>query len=77
MIESCDTMCVAMPGRVVKLDGTKAEVDFSGNLVQAEAGLVKIKPGDYVLVHAGCILQVISEDDCNNLMNLFEEIENL
>lgn len=70
-------MCVAMPGRVVKVDGTKAEVDFSGNLVRAEAGLVKIKPGDYVLVHAGCILQVISEEDSKNLQDLFEEIENL
>ncbi len=70
-------MCVAMPGRVVKVDGTKAEVDFSGNLVRAEAGLVKIKPGDYVLVHAGCILQVMSEEDSNNLMDLFKEIESL
>lgn len=70
-------MCVAMPGRVVSVDGTKAEVDFSGNLVRAEAGLVKIKPGDYVLVHAGCILQVLSEEEGNSLAELFEEIESL
>lgn len=77
MIERDDTMCVAMPGKVIKVDGTKAEVDFSGNIVRAEAGLVKIKPGDYVLVHAGCILQVISEEERNSLADLFEEIENL
>lgn len=70
-------MCVAMPGKVVSVEGTKAEVDFSGNLVRAEAGLVQVKPGDYVLVHAGCILQVISEQDRNSLMDLFEEIESL
>ena len=70
-------MCVAMPGRVVSVDGTKAEVDFSGNLVSAEAGLVKIKPGDYVLVHAGCILQVLSEEEGNSLAELFEDIESL
>ncbi len=68
-------MCVAMPGKVIKVDGTVAEVDFSGNVVRAEAGLVKIKPGDYVLVHAGCIIQVISEEERNNLASLFEEIE--
>lgn len=72
-----DIMCVAMPGKVVKVEGTVAEVDFSGNLVRAEAGLVQVKPGDYVLVHAGCILQVISEDEHKNLADLFEEIENL
>jgi len=70
-------MCVALPGRVIKVDGTKAEVDSSGNLVRAEAGLVKIKPGDYVLVHAGCILQVMTEADHNSLKDLFEEIEAL
>lgn len=70
-------MCVAMPGRVIKVDGTKAEVDFSGNIVRAEGGLVKIKVGDYVLVHAGCILQVMTEDDSKSLMDLFKEIENI
>ncbi|HHV31259.1 HypC/HybG/HupF family hydrogenase formation chaperone [Caproiciproducens sp. LBM24188] len=70
-------MCVALPGKVVRVDGTKAQVDFSGNLVTAEAGLVKIKPGDYVLVHAGCILQVLSEEEGNSISALFKEIESL
>ena len=38
-------------------------VDFQGNQVTAEAGLVQVKPGDRVLVHAGCILQVLSEEE--------------
>jgi len=70
-------MCVAMPGKVIRVEGTKAEVDFSGNRVRAEAGLVRVKPGDWVLVHAGCILQVLSEDEGNSLTELFEEIEAL
>lgn len=68
-------MCVAMPGKVLSVDGTRAVVDFSGNTVTAEAGLVSIKPGDYVLVHAGCILQVLSDFDRDMLLDLFEEIE--
>lgn len=71
------SMCVAMPGKVMKVEGTVAEVDFSGNRVRAQAGLVAVKPGDFVLVHAGCILQVISEQDRDSLMDLFEEIESL
>lgn len=70
-------MCVALPGRVLSIEGTKAVVDFSGNTVEAEAGLVKIKPGDYVLVHAGCILQVMSEDEGEKLQELFGELEAL
>ncbi|MBE6831895.1 MULTISPECIES: HypC/HybG/HupF family hydrogenase formation chaperone [Eubacteriales] len=70
-------MCVALPGRVVKVNGRKATVDFSGNTLEAEAGLVKIKPGDSVLVHAGCILQVLTEQDRDALEELLKEMEEL
>lgn len=70
-------MCVAMPGKVISVNGSKAVVDFSGNQIHAEAGLVKIKPGDSVLVHAGCILQVMSDEEADSLADLFKELENL
>ena len=64
-------MCVALPGRVIEIEGTTAVVDFQGNRVRAEAGLVCVKPGDSVLVHAGCILQVLSEEEGKQLTELF------
>ena len=70
-------MCVAMPGKVVKLEGPVATVDFSGNTVRAEAGLVKVKPGDYVLVHAGIILQVLTQTDRDAIVELLEEMDQL
>jgi len=66
-----------MPGKVISVNGSKAVVDFSGNQIHAEAGLVKIKPGDSVLVHAGCILQVMSDEEADSLADLFKELENL
>lgn len=50
---------------------------FQGNTVRAEAGLVRVKPGDQVLVHAGCILQVLSETEGRQLRELFEELEEI
>ena len=70
-------MCVALPGRVTEINGTKATVDFSGNTVEAEAGLVKIKTGDRVLVHAGCIIQTMSDAQADEIEELFREIEDL
>ena len=70
-------MCVALPGRVVSVEGTTAAVDFQGNTVRTEAGLVRVKPGDQVLVHAGCILQVLSETEGRQLRELFEEFLNI
>ena len=40
-------MCVALPGRVIEIEGTTAVVDFQGNRVRAEAGLVCVKPVSY------------------------------
>ena len=68
-------MCVAMPGKVIAINGNRASVDFSGNTVEAHAGLVPVRIGDYVLVHAGCILQVISQDEGESLAELFDEMK--
>ena len=70
-------MCVAMPGKVLSVEGTKAVVDFSGNRIEAQAGLVKVKPGDSVLVHAGCILQVLAQEEADSLSDLMAELQNI
>lgn len=70
-------MCVALPGRVINVEGTVATVDFQGNIVRAEAGLVTVKPDDMVLVHAGCILQVLSPQEGRMMQELFDELEEL
>ena len=70
-------MCVAIPGRITELDGTKATVDFSGNIVKADAGLVKVKIGDRVLVHAGCIIQTLDDGTADEIEEMFKEIEGI
>lgn len=70
-------MCVAISGIVLSLEGTQAVVDVRGNRVKAEAGLVDVKPGDAVLVHAGCILQVLPADENAQLQMLWDELEQL
>lgn len=70
-------MCVAIPGTIIELDGTKARVDFNGNIVNAEAGLVNVKVGDKVLVHAGLIIQTMDDKMADEMEELFREIEGL
>ncbi len=68
-------MCVAIPGRVIEVGDKDALVDFNGNRVRAVAGLVPIAAGDYVLVHAGCILQKLAKREADDMMELFHELE--
>ena len=63
-------MCVALPGKVIEINGRDAIVDFNGNQVTARAGLVDVKVGDYVLVHAGCVIQKVSKQDMEDLESL-------
>lgn len=67
-------MCVALPGKVIELQGNDAVVDFSGNQIVARAGLVDIQVGDYVLVHAGCILQKVAAQEADSLKELMDEV---
>ena len=70
-------MCVALPGTVISCDGDSAVVDFSGNRVRAKTGLVDVAPGDKVLVHAGCVLQVLPPEEADEMQALFDEIASL
>ncbi|MDO4518316.1 MAG: HypC/HybG/HupF family hydrogenase formation chaperone [Bacillota bacterium] len=70
-------MCVAIPGRVVEIDDNLAKVDFKGNLVNVNTGLVEPKVGQYVLVHAGCAIEVMEKEQAEELIELFADLEDL
>ncbi len=70
-------MCVAITGVVRSVEGSRAEVEIRGNRLQTEAGLVRVKPGDHVLVHAGYILQVVSESENEEMEKIWAELREL
>ncbi len=70
-------MCVALPGKVISVEKDRALVSFEGNQVYAQAGLVPVKEGDMVLVHAGCVLQILEQTEAEELTQLWRELEEL
>ena len=72
-----DNMCIAIPGRVVELNEDRAKVDFNGNLVDVNTGLIEPEVGQYVLVHAGCAIEVMEHEKAQELIELFTELEEL
>jgi len=79
-------MCLGIPGKVIKLfilDGTAmAIVDFGG--VQQEvcvATVPEVQLGQYVIVHAGFALNLLSEQEAQetirllNAMNAFNKAQ--
>jgi hydrogenase expression/formation protein HypC len=70
-------MCVAYPGKVIDIDGRMAKVDFAGNVVNVNIGVVDTRPGDYVLVHAGCAIESMPEEKAMEILEIFKDIEAL
>lgn len=70
-------MCVAAPGKVIEINGDNAVVEYNGNKINANKGIVDIKVGDYALVHAGLIIQVIPQDEALKMIDIFSELEKL
>ena len=69
-------MCVAFPGTVISVgdEGRKARVDFAGTVMDTLTGFIPVQEGDRVLVHAGCVLQVLSKEDADAMDEIFQEL---
>ena len=56
-------MCLAMPGKIVKIEGDIATIDYLGQKRQAKIIEGDYKPGDYVFVSAQIIVQKLDKDE--------------
>ncbi len=68
-------MCIAVSGKLIEMDGRRGKADVRGNVLSVELGLVDAKLGDYVLIHAGCAISVVSKEESDELDELLELIQ--
>ncbi|MBA7628424.1 Hydrogenase maturation factor HypC [subsurface metagenome] len=68
-------MCLAIPARIVELEGDKAVVDAMGNRWKARTTLLpEAKLGDLVLIHAGFAISLVDEEEARETWQLLAEI---
>ncbi len=68
-------MCLAVPVRVLQIDGLKALVELGGLARQASIMLVPdTQVGDYVLLHAGFAIQKLDEREAEETIRLLAEV---
>ena len=71
-------MCLAVPAKVLSVEGQEAEVDIGG--VRRRISIVltpEVRNGDYVLIHTGFAINVVDEQEAQETLRLFAEIEAL
>ncbi len=68
-------MCLAVPALVKEIDAQLAVVDFGGVRRRVGVALVPgVKPGDYVLVHAGFAIQIVDTEEAERTLALIREV---
>ena len=68
-------MCLAVPVRIVEIDGMEAVVEFQGVRTRARLDLMQdCRVGDYVLIHAGFVIQKLDEKAAKESIEAWQEI---
>ena len=68
-------MCVAIPAKIIEIYEHESLVDFGKIKKRVNTFFIEdIKIGDYVLIHAGCAVEKISEEEAIETINLFKII---
>lgn len=69
-------MCLAVPTRVVRIEGDKAEAEIGGVARRVSLAFVpEARVGDYVLIHAGFAISVLDEESARESLDLLAAIE--
>jgi len=71
-------MCLAVPVRVVSIEGDEAETEIAGVRRRVSIALTpEVKVGDYVLLHTGYAIGIVDEAEAKETLKLLEEIASL
>jgi hydrogenase expression/formation protein HypC len=75
-------MCLAVPGKIAEIYSSNgmrmAKVDFGGVIRETCLEAVpEATLGDYVIVHAGFALNILSESDALETLEIFRQMERL
>ena len=68
-------MCLAVPGKIIEIDGNKATVEYGEGVTnKANITLVEVEIGSYVLVHAGFAIKTLEEKDALETIEVWKQV---
>jgi hydrogenase expression/formation protein HypC len=68
-------MCLAIPAKVISVDGTSAKVSIED--VEYTASLLlldNVIPGDFIMLHAGFAIEKVDPDEAAETLKLLNEM---
>lgn len=68
-------MCLAIPGKVIKVEGSTAVIQYPKETRTAKIIGEPVSAGDYVLVQAGIVLDKIPEEQAKKALEAWSRIK--
>ncbi len=75
-------MCLAVPGRIISIDGEEplmrsGKVSFGGLIKKVNFAYVpEAKINDYVIVHVGFAISILDPQEADLTLNYLQQIQN-
>lgn len=68
-------MCLAIPAKILEVNGNIAKVDFGQGVArEVNVMLVDAKVGDYVLVHAGYAIEKLDQKAAQESLDTWRQV---
>jgi len=68
-------MCLAIPGKILEINGNEAIADFDGVKRKVVIGLCTgVEVGKYVIVHAGYAIESLNEEEARQSLEAWDEL---
>jgi len=69
-------MCLAVPARILSVNGHEAEIDVGGVRRRISVVLTpEARVGQYVIVHTGFAISILDEEEAQETLRLFQELD--
>lgn len=69
-------MCLAIPAKVISVNGVSALVTIEDVEYQASLLLLEnVNPGDYIMLHAGFAIEKVDAEDAEETLRLLNELD--
>ena len=70
-------MCLAIPMRIIEIDGFRAVAEVDGVRREARLDLLsEVAVGDYILVHAGLAIATVDPEAAEETLSVLRQLAN-
>ncbi|MBR9676029.1 HypC/HybG/HupF family hydrogenase formation chaperone [Candidatus Woesearchaeota archaeon] len=71
-------MCLAIPAKILSINGDSASVDYGGVTKKVNVSLVdELEIDDYVLIHAGFAIEKLDKKEALKSLEILQQFANL